>query len=178
MQITFDPYNHIEREFVSSVLTTLTQNSDASGLASVGPEAAASGEELVPSSSPDSCSAEPTPVAEGEPAKRKRRTKAEMEAARAAEAATAATVEPAEAPNPFEDAAAPTQEPQPAPMPEPTHAPSYDTYTQEQVRAALQRYTSIKGLTAGIDLLNTFDVKRISDLNPMFYADLIAKCAV
>lgn len=167
MQITFDPYNPVEYAFVSSVLATLaSENGDGLGSPSVDPvTAAASGEEYR-SSSPDSVATVAAVDTDAEPVKRKRRTKAEMEAARAAE--TAPAPEPAaETPAGEEIEAAPDA------APAPTVA---KTFTQDDVRNALQNYTKAKGLTAGIDLLNSYDVRRISELNPEFYAEVIAKC--
>jgi hypothetical protein len=168
MQITFDPYNPVERAFVASVVSQIGDQDSGDGFASVEP-AAASGEEGS-SSFPD-CAAEGA-AAPAEKPKRTRRTKAEIEAARAAEQAAQPAPEPAHAPDPFEEPAA-AEEPKAAPEPA-----GDKTYTQEEVRAALQRFTAAKGLTAGIDLLASYGVRRISDLDPSNFAAVIAKCAV
>ena len=87
------------------------------------------------------------------PVKRVRRTKAEIEAARAAEA-------PAPAP-------APTPTPTPAPAPGPTSIIELPVPTLDKLRSALQSYTERKGMPAGIELLKDFDCARVSELITM-----------
>jgi hypothetical protein len=88
---------------------------------------------------------EPAP----EQPKRTRRTKAEIEAAKAEEAAN----------NPA---------PQPAAQPATTIPPATEqpaaSISIDDLRAALQGYTSAKGMPAGIELLKKFGCSRISEL--------------
>jgi hypothetical protein len=88
--------------------------------------------------------AEATAPAES-PAKRTRRTKAEMEAAKAAESA--------------QHPATSTAETLPPSAGQPNTPVSID-----DLRSALQAYTSAKGMPAGIDLLKKFGCSRISEL--------------
>jgi hypothetical protein len=91
------------------------------------------------------------PVVEPAPEqpKRTRRTKAEIEAAKAEEAAN----------NPA---------PQPAAQPATTIPPATEqpaaSISIDDLRAALQGYTSAKGMPAGIELLKKFGCSRISEL--------------
>lgn len=51
-------------------------------------------------------------------------------------------------------------------------------YTIDDVRAALQQFTGVKGVPAGIALLKEFDAGRISELNASEYSHFISRCAV
>jgi hypothetical protein len=84
-----------------------------------------------------------------EPTRRIRRTKAEIEAAKAAEAA----------PEPTPQAAPSAATTLPPATEQPTVSVSID-----DLRAALQGYTSAKGMPAGIELLKKFGCSRVSEL--------------
>lgn len=95
-------------------------------------------------------------------AKRKRRTKAEMEAARQAEPIAATpVVEPAVAPT----VAAPVVEAKPA-------AP----VTKEVVRAALGKVNASRGIDSARGILMRFGTTSLSGLNESQYSAFIARC--
>jgi hypothetical protein len=91
------------------------------------------------------------PVVESapEPQKRTRRTKAEIEAAKAEEAANTPATQPA---TPTATTLPPATEQSSAPI------------SIDDLRAALQGFTSAQGMPAGIDLLKKFGCSRISEL--------------
>lgn len=97
-----------------------------------------------------------------ERAKRTRRTKAEMEAARAAEAAT-----------PVTEAAAATAEATPAPAAE---KPAPATFSD--AKAALTRVVQTEGLgvPAGTEMLKAAGVARLSQLTEEQWAGFVAVC--
>lgn len=100
-----------------------------------------------------------TPEPESKPVteqpKRHRRTKAEMEAARAQETAPIeqAATQPAEQPAPSTATQLPPATEQPA-----------ASISTDDLRSALQGFTSAKGMPAGIELLKKFGCSRISEL--------------
>lgn len=86
--------------------------------------------------------------------KRHRRTKAEMEAARAQE------------PEKIEPAQPPAQPPAPTPAPQlpPATEQPAAPISIDDLRTALQTFTSANGMPAGIELLKKFGCSRISEL--------------
>lgn len=91
---------------------------------------------------------------------RKRRTKAEMEAARAAETAPAAA-EPAATPSPAPEAQA---------------AAGLPPATLEDARAALAKLSEAKGIQAARAACMQFDVQSIKALPPEKFGDFVAAC--
>ena len=57
-------------------------------------------------------------------------------------------------------------------------APSAAAPTIDEVRAALQSFTTAKGMPAAIELLKSYNAGRISELKPEQYADFVKKCNV
>ncbi len=162
MQITFDPFNQVEKSFVESLLGALTAGDEAAALhapLSAQPVVAENdgivgdGNSTRPGSDDDAGGrAEPPSAPPGDtPKKRGRKPKsAQAEVVVEGEAPVEATPEP---------------------------APAADVLpTLDQVRAALQAYTVKNGITGGIDLLKDFGAARVSDLAAGDYAAFITKC--
>jgi hypothetical protein len=108
-------------------------------------------------------SVELAPVVEPAPEqpKRTRRTKAEIESAKAQEAEAYKAAQEIEraAQTPTQTPATPTATPLPPATEQPSAPVSID-----DLRAALQGFTSAKGMPAGIELLKKFGCSRISEL--------------
>lgn len=108
--------------------------------------------------------AEPTKAVEPPAAetKRRRRTKAEIEADAAAEAAKAAPIEPVVAVNPDEKASATSTEPEP--LKEAPAASTDGEPTEAALKAALTHYKETHDMAAASALVQDFGCTRFSDL--------------
>ncbi|CAB5144375.1 hypothetical protein UFOVP147_8 [uncultured Caudovirales phage] len=108
--------------------------------------------------------AEPEPNAAPVVVKRTRRTKAEIEADAAKEAAA-----------PVEKSAEPATETA-STEPVAQAGSTAPTVTLDDVRTALQAFTAAKGVPAGIELLKEFGAARISELKAEQFSAFILKC--
>ena len=57
-------------------------------------------------------------------------------------------------------------------------APHDKPLTLDDVRAALQQYTAVKGIVEGMRLLRKYDAGRVSELSADKYSAFIAECGV
>lgn len=163
MQITFDPFNQVEKSFVESLLGALTPGDDAATLHGspraqpvvahndgIDGDGSSTGPGLVDDTGGR---AEPPSAPSGDtPKKRGRKPKA------------AASIDD----ETVADSATLAEEP----------APAADVLpTLDQVRDALQQYTVKNGITGGVELLKEFGAARVSELAAGDFASFIARCA-
>lgn len=163
MQITFDPLNLLEREFVESLLGALTPGDEAArlhGAPQAQPVVADNdgidedGSHTRPGLVDDTGGrAEPPSAPSGDtPKKRGRKPKSatSTDDETVVDSATAA----------------------------PVSAPAADVLPSlDDVRAALQTYTVKNGITGGVELLKEFGAARVSELAAGDYAAFMARCA-
>lgn len=163
MQITFDPFNQVEKSFVESLLGALTPGDDAAtlhGSPRAQPVVADNdgidedGNSTRPGLVDDTGGrAEPPSAPSGDTSKKRGR---KPKAAASTDDETVA------------DSATKASE----------TAPAADVLpTLDQVRDALQQYTVKNGITGGVELLKEFGAARVSELAAGDYASFIARCA-
>lgn len=109
-------------------------------------------------------------------AKRPRRTKAEMEAARAAEAPVADSKDPAQVELPIAPAPTPVAEPATV-TPTGEVIPSLESARDAMIAFAARKGGGASGIAAARELLQQFNVGRIGELKPEQYAAFINAAA-
>lgn len=102
-------------------------------------------------------------VDQAQPAKRKRRTKAELEAAKASNGVTSHTP-------------APVSRAEEAPAPKQTTSVAAPIVSKEAAHQALQQVNVAVGLPKAREILTSFGAQRISDVKESDFAALIEKC--
>lgn len=173
MQITFDPFNQVEKSFVESLLGALTPGDDAATLHGspraqpvvadndgIDEDGSSTGPGLVDDTGGR---AEPPSAPSGDtPKKRGRKPKA----------AEVMVSEKSVGKNAVFEEVFAEQPPRPEPAPAADVLPTLD-----QVRDALQQYTVKNGITGGVELLKEFGAARVSELAAGDFASFIARCA-